>query len=90
MPILEAGGATPGDIVDTTVLLTNPSDFGDFNKEYQAWPWIPKDGQGVKPARFTSGGLIVVPNALVEVQARAAYLAPRKTIINLSPRPSRR
>ena len=35
--ILRAAGATPRDIVEVGVLLTDPSDFAGMNEEYATW-----------------------------------------------------
>jgi 2-iminobutanoate/2-iminopropanoate deaminase len=79
--ILDAGGAKPGDVYKTDVVVTNPADFGPFNGVYQGWDWI-KEAETL-PTRFTSVGGLLIPGSVVEVRASAVYLAPSATIIDL-------
>lgn len=76
--ILKAGGAQPGDIYQTDVVLTDASLFSEFNKVYGEWEWI--NGQESMPTRFTSVGGFLIPNAMVEVRCFAAYPAARGDI----------
>ncbi len=82
--ILEAGGANPGDVYKTDVVITDAGNFAEFNGAYQDWRWV--QNQPVLPTRFTSVGGLLIPGSLVEVRATAAYLAPRRTIIDLKSR----
>ncbi len=79
--ILKAGGANPGDIYKTDIVITDAENFAPFNQAYQAWNWV--NGQSTLPTRFTSVGGLLIPGALVEVRASAAYSAPKRTIIDL-------
>lgn len=79
--ILEAGGAKPGDVYKTDVVVTNPADFGLFNGVYKKWDWITQAEN--LPTRFTSVGGLLIPGSVVEVRASAVYLAPSATIIDL-------
>jgi 2-iminobutanoate/2-iminopropanoate deaminase len=73
--ILDAGGAKPGDVYQTDVVITDPAHFGEFNDTYQDWEYI--RGQEVLPTRFTSvGGLLF--GGLVEVRAHALFEAPSR------------
>lgn len=69
--ILEAGGAHPGDVFKTDVVITESTDFVEFNKVYGDWEWIA--GQKVLPTRFTSVGGLLIPGARVEVRCHATY-----------------
>lgn len=58
-------GADIDDVVKTTVWLTNPDDFAIFNETY-ARHFI-----NGPPARATVGSVLMVPGALVEIEATA-------------------
>jgi len=57
--ILEAGGATLADVVQVTVLLARPTDFGGLNEEYAKF--FPTD----PPARAVTKLGVELPNLLV-------------------------
>lgn len=64
--VLEAAGASLGDVVKTTVWLTDLADFAAFNAAYAA-----AFGDDV-PARSTVTSALAIPGALVEIEAIAA------------------
>jgi len=64
--ILEAGGIGLGNVVKTTVFLTNLDDFAGFNKIYGEY------FGDVKPARTTVQVARLPKEVLVEVEAIAA------------------
>jgi 2-iminobutanoate/2-iminopropanoate deaminase len=64
--ILEAGGIGLGNVVKTTVFLTNLDDFASFNKIYGEY------FGDVKPARATVQVARLPKEVLVEVEAIAA------------------
>ncbi len=80
--ILKAGGARPGDIYQTDVVLTDTGFFPEFNGVYGDWEWI--NGQKSMPTRFTSVGGLVIPDAVVEVRCFATYPASRGDIFTAS------
>ncbi len=59
--ILEAGGATLDDVVQVTVLLTNPADFAAMNEEYT------KVFATDPPARAVGKLGVALPNVLVSI-----------------------
>lgn len=63
--MLAARGLGPGDIVKTTVWLTDKADYPGFNKAYAAWfgTWA--------PARSTTIAGLAIDGALVEIEAVA-------------------
>jgi 2-iminobutanoate/2-iminopropanoate deaminase len=63
--IVEAGGGTLADIVQVTVLLTNPSDFAGMNEAYtQVFGPQP-------PARAVAKLGVELPNVLVSIMVTA-------------------
>jgi len=64
--ILEAGGIGLGNVVKTTVFLTNLDDFAGFNRIYGGY------FENVKPARTTVQVARLPKEVLVEVEAIAA------------------
>jgi 2-iminobutanoate/2-iminopropanoate deaminase len=63
--VVEAGGGTPADIVQVTVLLTNPSDFAGMNEAYaQVFGSQP-------PARAVAKLGVELPNVLVSIMMTA-------------------
>jgi 2-iminobutanoate/2-iminopropanoate deaminase len=65
--ILEASGASMGDVVKTTVILTDLANFKRMNELYNTFFSEPF------PARITYGGGLALPNMMVEIDA-VAYL----------------
>jgi 2-iminobutanoate/2-iminopropanoate deaminase len=63
--IVEAGGGTLADIVQVTVLLTNPSDFAGMNEAY-AQVFGPQP-----PARAVAKLGVELPNVLVSIMVTA-------------------
>lgn len=63
--ILASEGAGLANVVKTTVWLSDPADFAKFNETY-AQHFV--DGP---PARATVGSVLMVPGALVEIEATA-------------------
>ena len=76
--ILKAGGARPGDVYQTDVVLRDPELFPAFNGVYGKWEWV--EGQDPMPTRFTSVGGLVIPKAVVEIRCFAVYPASRRDI----------
>jgi 2-iminobutanoate/2-iminopropanoate deaminase len=66
---LTEAGATPADVVEGLVYLTDPASFAPMNKEYRAF--FGRDF----PARATVVTPLVAPDALVEIMVTA--VAPR-------------
>lgn len=64
--VLKAGGATPSDVIKTTVFLTDMADFAAVNEVYAAF-----FGQH-KPARSCVAVAQLPKNALVEIECMAA------------------
>ena len=62
---LDAGGASPADVVDATVYLTDVSTFDLMNDEYRRF------FDGTFPARTTVGSGLVVADGLVEIMMTA-------------------
>jgi 2-iminobutanoate/2-iminopropanoate deaminase len=63
--VVEAGGGRPEDIVQVTVLLTNPADFAGMNEEYaKAFGTQP-------PARAVAKLGVELPNVLVSIMMTA-------------------
>jgi 2-iminobutanoate/2-iminopropanoate deaminase len=63
--IVEAGGGTLGDVVQVTVLLTNPADFVGMNEEYvKVFAVDP-------PARAVTKLGVELPNVLVSIMMTA-------------------
>jgi 2-iminobutanoate/2-iminopropanoate deaminase len=65
--ILEASGASMGDVVKTTVILTDLADFKRMNEVYKTFFSEPF------PPRITYGASLALPNMLIEIDA-VAYL----------------
>jgi 2-iminobutanoate/2-iminopropanoate deaminase len=63
--ILEAGGASMGDVVKVTVILTDLANFRPMNEVYKTFFSEPF------PARVTYGAALALPNMLVEIDAVA-------------------
>jgi 2-iminobutanoate/2-iminopropanoate deaminase len=63
--ILEAGGASMGDVVKVTVILTDLANFRPMNEVYKTFFSDPF------PARVTYGAALALPNMLVEIDAVA-------------------
>jgi 2-iminobutanoate/2-iminopropanoate deaminase len=63
--ILATAGASLSDVVKTTIWLTRVEDFAGFNEEYS------KYFMASPPARATVCSALVVPGALVEIEAIA-------------------
>jgi 2-iminobutanoate/2-iminopropanoate deaminase len=63
--ILEAGGGTLEDVVQVTVLLTNPADFAGMNEEYA------KVFATEPPARAVTKLGVDLPNLLVSIMMTA-------------------
>lgn len=63
--VLQAGGFTPADVVDSLVYLTDLTKFQDMNTEYR--PFFGKDF----PARATVGAGLVSPGGVVEIMVTA-------------------
>jgi 2-iminobutanoate/2-iminopropanoate deaminase len=63
--VLRAAGVRLSDVIKTTVWLANAADFPAFNESYAA-----AFGE-VKPARSTVIGSLVLPQALIEIEAIA-------------------
>ena len=64
--ILEAGGATLGDVVEVGVLLTDPGDFAGMNEEYAGW--FPTD----PPTRYVAKLGVEIPGLLVSIRMTAS------------------
>ena len=62
---LEAGGATPADVVDSLVYVTDVAHFAAMNEAYR--PFFTRDF----PARTTVQSGLVVPDGLVEIMMTA-------------------
>jgi reactive intermediate/imine deaminase len=62
---LEAGGATPADVVDALVYVTDVAQFAAMNEAYR--PFFTRDF----PARTTVQSGLVVPDGLVEIMMTA-------------------
>jgi 2-iminobutanoate/2-iminopropanoate deaminase len=63
--IVEAGGGALADVVQVTVLLTNPTDFAGMNEAYaQVFPTEP-------PARAVAKLGVELPNVLVSIMMTA-------------------
>ncbi len=67
--VVEAGGGTQEDILQVTVLLTNPADFGGMNEEYAKV--FPTDA----PARAVAKLGVELPNVLVSILVTAQLAA---------------
>lgn len=65
LAIVEAGGGKLEDVVQVTVLLTNPADFGGMNEEYA------KVFTTDPPARAVTKLGVELPNVLVSVMMTA-------------------
>jgi reactive intermediate/imine deaminase len=63
--VLEASGATLGDVVEVGVLLTHPADFAGMNEEYAAW--FPAE----PPARYVAKLGVELPGVLVSIRMTA-------------------
>lgn len=63
--ILASVGADLDSVVKTTVWLSDPADFAKFNVTY-AQHFV-----NAPPARATVGSVLMVPGALVEIEATA-------------------
>jgi 2-iminobutanoate/2-iminopropanoate deaminase len=65
--VLRAAGATPEDVVEVGVLLTDPTDFTGMNEEYARWfPHEP-------PTRYVAKLGVEIPGLLVSIRM-IAYL----------------
>ena len=64
---LEAAGLTLADVVHATVHLVHAQDFAEFNRAYLEHMPAPF------PARTTVVAALVVPGALIEISAVAAF-----------------
>ena len=62
---LEGIGANLTQVVKTMVWLTDPKDFQEFNQTYATF------FQQNPPARATVGSVLMVPGALIEIEAIA-------------------
>lgn len=66
--VLEDHGLTMESIIKTSVWITDPQNFAGFNKAYsEHFP------SSIYPARSTVVSQLVVPNALIEIEALAAF-----------------
>jgi 2-iminobutanoate/2-iminopropanoate deaminase len=65
LAVVEAAGGTLDDVVDVTVLLTNPDDFAGMNEEYG------KVFVNDPPTRATTKLGVVLPNVLVSIAMTA-------------------
>lgn len=63
--VLEAGGATPADVVDSLVYITDVGQFAAMNEAYR--PFFTRDF----PARTTVQSGLVAPDGLVEIMMTA-------------------
>jgi len=63
--VLHSAGVTLSQVIKTTVWLTKVADFPAFNEAYAA-----EFGE-VKPSRSTVIGTLVLPQALIEIEAIA-------------------
>jgi 2-iminobutanoate/2-iminopropanoate deaminase len=63
--ILQAAGASMGDVVEVGVLLSNSSDFTELNAEYARW--FPHD----PPARYVAKLGVELPGVLVSIRMTA-------------------
>lgn len=63
--ILDTAGATPEDVVEVGVLLTDPTDFEGMNEEYAAW--FPTD----PPTRYVAKLGVELPGVLVSIRMTA-------------------
>ncbi len=63
--ILEAGGASMGDVIEVGVLLTNPDDFAGLNEEYAQW--FPSE----PPTRYVAKLGVELPGLLVSIRMTA-------------------
>lgn len=68
--VLEAAGSRPGNIVKTTVFLTDLKNFEAFNKEYEAFFASKAPGEA-PPARSTFQVSALPKGAMVEIEAIA-------------------
>ena len=64
--VLQAGGATLGDVVEVGVLLADPDDFAGMNEEYARW--FPSD----PPCRYAAKLGAVIPGVLVSIRMTAS------------------
>ncbi len=65
LAIVSAGGGSLEDVVQVTVLLTNPGDFADMNEEYA------KVFETWRPARAVVKLGVELPNVLVSIMMTA-------------------
>lgn len=63
--VLEQAGATLGDVIKTTIWITRKEDFPGFNDVYSRY------FMATTPARATVCSDLVVPGALIEIEAVA-------------------
>src|SRR5437588_1200997 len=63
--ILHAAGATPDDVIEVGVLLTNPTDFAGMNDEYASW--FPAE----PPPRYVAKLGVEIPGVLVSIRMTA-------------------
>ncbi len=64
--IAQAAGATPDDVVEVGVLLTDPGDLAGMNEEYLRW--FPTD----PPARYAAELGAEIPGPLVSIRMTAS------------------
>ena len=63
--ILQAGGATLDDVIETGILLTNADDFNGLNEEYARW--FPAE----PPVRYVAKLGVELPGLLVSIRMTA-------------------
>jgi 2-iminobutanoate/2-iminopropanoate deaminase len=63
--VLQAAGATLGDVVEIGVLLRNPTDFEGMNDEYATW--FPRE----PPTRYVAKLGVEIPGVLVSIRMTA-------------------
>jgi reactive intermediate/imine deaminase len=63
--ILQAAGATLGDVAEVGVLLADPGDFAGMNEEYASW--FPAD----PPTRYVARLGVEIPGLLVSIRMTA-------------------
>lgn len=63
--ILQAGGATLGDVIEVGILLTHSADFTGLNEEYARW--FPSD----PPTRYVARLGVDIPGLLVSIRMTA-------------------
>ena len=63
--VLHAAGATPEEVVEVGVLLTNPADFVGMNDEYATW------FRAAPPTRYVAKLGVTLPGVLVSIRMTA-------------------